>query len=73
MFSFIWPVIVMLARWNYTIIFATNWTSMKSLRVKIGHHEIGAGAEIGQNWIWGDWGSKKLNKRWTSFMDVPCT
>ena len=32
------------------------------LRGKIGHHKIGACAEIGQNWIWGGWGVKKIQK-----------
>ena len=36
---------------------------------KIGHHK----AEIGQNRIWGDGGSKELKKRRTSLMDVPYT
>jgi hypothetical protein len=42
-----------------------------SMTVKIGHHKIGAWAEIGQNRIWGDGGSKKLKKRRTSLMDDP--
>ena len=33
------------------------------VRVKIGNHRIGALAEIGQNWIWGDGEVKKLKKR----------
>ena len=41
------------------------------LRVKIGHHKIGACAEIGQNRIRGDGGSKNHKKRRTSFMYVP--
>ena len=41
------------------------------LRVKIGHHKIGACAEIGQNRIGGDGGSKNHKKRRTSFMYVP--
>ena len=41
------------------------------LRVKIGHHKIGAYAEMGQNRIRGDGGSKKRKKRRTSFMYVP--
>ena len=32
------------------------------LRVKIGHHKIGACAEIGQNRIRGGWGVKNLRK-----------
>ena len=32
------------------------------LRVKIGHHKIGACAEIGQNRIRGGWGVKKSQK-----------
>ena len=32
------------------------------LRVKIGHHKIGACAEKGQNRIWGGWGVKKSQK-----------
>ena len=32
------------------------------LRVKIGHHKIGACAEIGQNRIRGGWGVKKTQK-----------
>ena len=31
---------------------------IKVLRVKIGHHKIGAWAEIRQNRIWGGWGVK---------------
>ena len=42
-----------------------------SLKVKIRHHKVGAWAEIGQNRIRGDEGSKNLKKRRTSFMDVP--
>ena len=34
----------------------------KGLRVKIGHHKIGACAEIGQNRIRGGWGVKKTQK-----------
>ena len=41
------------------------------LRVRIGHHKIGACAEIGQNWTRGGWGVKKHKKRRTSFMYVP--
>ena len=41
------------------------------LWVKIGHHKIGACAEIGQNWIRGGWGWKKHIERRTSFMYVP--
>ena len=32
------------------------------LRVKIGHHKIGACAELGQNRIRGGWGVKKTQK-----------
>ena len=32
------------------------------LRVKIGHHKIGAYAEMGQNRIRGGWGVKKIQK-----------
>ena len=32
------------------------------LRGKIGHHKIGASAEIGQNRIRGGWGVKKTQK-----------
>ena len=35
---------------------------MGGLRVKIGHHKIGACAEIGQNRIRGEWGVKKTQK-----------
>ena len=42
------------------------------LRDKIGHHKIGACAEIGQNWIIGGWGVKKTQKKCrTSLMYVP--
>ena len=35
---------------------------MGGLRGKIGHHKIGASAEIGQNRIRGGWGVKKTQK-----------
>ena len=41
------------------------------LKVKIGHHIIGACAEMGQNWIRGEGGSKIVENRPTSFMYVP--
>ena len=41
------------------------------LRIKIGHHKIGAWAEIGQNRIRGVGGSKKLKQCRKSFMYVP--
>ena len=40
------------------------------MRGKIGHHKIGACAEIGQNRIRGGWGVKKHKKRRTSFKYV---
>ena len=39
--------------------------------VKIRHHKIGAWAEIGHNWIWGDGGVKKTQR--TSDINNGCS